>query len=448
MNAKFYTRRQFLKSSFFGGAGLLIASNMFARTCLAPNGKINLAIIGCGKMADGHIGGLIHSPLCKIIAVCDVDSARTEYQKRRIESEYKKRGDAAPDVKEYKDFRELLANPSVDAVLIATPDHWHAIPAICAVNAGKAVYCEKPLTFTVEEGRKLVNAAKRMGVPFQVGSQQRSSAEFKRAAQLARNKYLGEIKEVYVSVSAGNATPRNWKIEECPSTVDWDFWCGPAPYNPYSSQLLPKIDPKASKPHEAYGWNSWRHHLDYGNGSQADWGAHQFDIALWGLVLDGKGIKYIELTDKEDMPGEKHWRMYRYLTESGIPIYRGNHPAIPKRLHGGLTFVCEKGLISAARGHFWSDREALETAKLRDDDVSLISSEAHKENFLNAVLKGTPLAAPVEVGHSTGTLCIIGNIAYNLGRSLEWDWKSEKFVNDAEACKFLSRPNRGEWAAY
>ena len=244
-------------------------------------------------MSDGHIGGLIHSPLCKIVALCDVDSARTQYQKNRIESEYKARGVASPDIKVYKDFRELLANPEVDAVLIATPDHWHAIPAICAVNAGKAVYCEKPLTFTVEEGRKVVNAAKRMGVPFQVGSQQRSSAEFKRAAQLARNKYLGEIKEVYVGVGPGNATPRNWKIEECPSTVDWDFWCGPAPYNPYSSQLLPKIDPNARKPHEAYGWNSWRHHLDYGNGSQADWGAHQFDIALWGLGLDGKGIKYI-----------------------------------------------------------------------------------------------------------------------------------------------------------
>ena len=148
------------------------------------------------------------------------------------------------------------------------------------------------------------------------------------------------------------------------------------------------------------------------------------------------------------MPGAKHWRMYRYLTESGIPIYRGDHPAIPKKCNGGLTFVCEKDLISAARGSFWSDREALATAKLRDDDISLISSEAHKENFLNAVLKGTPVAAPVEVGHSTGTLCIIGNIAYNLGRNLEWDWKKEKFVNDPEACKFLSRPNRGEWAAY
>lgn len=443
---KTYSRRQFLKGSLMSGAGLVLASNMFARNCVSANGRVNLAVIGCGKMADGHIGGLIHNDQCRLVALCDVDSARMMYQKERIEKGYKQRGVAFSELKTYKDFRELLLNPEVDAVLIATPDHWHAIPAICAANAGKAVYCEKPLTFTIEEGRKVVNAVKRTGVVFQTGSQQRSTGFFRRAAELVRNKYLGEIKEVWVGVSPGNATPRDWKVEECPDTVDWDMWCGPSVLNPYSSELLPKFNP--AKPYD-HGWNSWRHHLDYGNGSQADWGAHQFDIAMWGLGMDGKGPKYIEVSDDEGkIPGATYWRQYKYVMENGIPMYKGDHPKIPIKCKGGLTFVCEGGLISASRDMFWSDNPIISSARLRDGDIALLTDENHKGNFLNACLKGVPTNAPVEVGHSSCSICVLGNIAHNLGRSLEWDWRKEKFVNDPEADKFLGRTNRGEWAIY
>jgi hypothetical protein len=443
---KSYSRRDFLKGAGLGGIGLFLAPNLFARNCLAPNSKINMAIIGCGKMAHGHISGLMHSDKCVITALCDVDSARYDYQKQRIGSEYKKRGVAAPDIKTYKDFRILLADPSIDAVYIVTPDHWHAIIAICAADAGKAVYCEKPLTFTIEEVRKVVEAAKRTGVVFQTGSQQRSSRSFKTAAQLVRNGYAGEIKEVWVGVSPGNATPRNFKEEQCPSTIDWEMWCGPSALNPYSSQLCAPFD--ASKPYD-HGWMGWRHHLDYGNGSQADWGAHQFDIAMWGLGLDGKGPKYIEVVDKEGgIPGASFWRQYKYVTESGIPLYKGDHPKIPSFCRGGLTFVGTEAIISASRDGFWSDKGYLEQAKLREGDVSLIDCESHRDNFMDAVLKGTELIAPAEVGHSSCTICLLGNIAHNLGRSLEWDWRKEKFVNDSEADKFIGRPNRGQWSIY
>ncbi len=440
-----YSRRSFIKSAGLGGLGFLLASNLFARNCLSANGKINLGIIGCGKMAHSHINGLISSNKCVITAVCDVDDARMLFQKQRIEKEYQKNGTSSPDIKMHKDFRVLLADPSIDAVYIVTPDHWHAIIAICAADAGKAVYCEKPLTFTIDEGRKLVNAAKRTGVPFQTGSQQRSSWTFKRAAQLVRNGYAGEIKEVWVGVSPGNATPRNWKAEEVPAGIDWEMWCGPSAYNPYSSQLLPKFNP--STPYD-HGWNSWRQHIDYGNGSQADWGAHQFDIAMWGLGLDGKGPKYIEVSDKNDMSGHKFWRQYKYVTESGIPLYKGDHPKTPGYIKGGLTFVGTEGIIAASRDGFWSDKAYFANAKLRDDDISLIDCESHRDNFFNAILKGEELIAPAEVGHSSCTICLLGNIAHNLGRSLEWDWRKEKFVNDAEADKFIARTNRGQWATY
>lgn len=440
-----YTRRGFLKTASLSGAGLLIASNLFARNCVSPNGRINLGVIGCGKMADGHIGGMIHNDKCRLVALCDVDSARMEYQKQRIENGYKSRNAAAEPLKMYKDFRELLADPSIDAVLIATPDHWHAIPAICAAEAGKAVYCEKPLTFTIEEGRKVVDAVHRTGAVFQVGSQQRSSPEFRRAVELVRNGYAGEIKEVWVGVGVGGPEPMNWKPEECPETIDWEMWCGPAPYNPYFSNLLPKFDP--AHPYD-HGWNAWRSHIDYGNGGQADWGAHQFDIAMWGLGLDGQGIKYVNVSDKGDMPGGKGWRQYKYVTESGIPLYKGLYPKCPKKIDGGLTFVGTEGVIAAARGHFYSSDPALATARLTDKDEFVLNSENHRDNFFDAVLKGTPLAAPVEVGHSTCALCILGNIANNLGRDLEWDWRAEKFVNDPEADRFLRRANRGQWAMY
>ncbi len=440
---KTYSRREFLKGAALGGAGILLASNLFARNCVSSNGRINLGVIGCGKMADGHIGGMIHNDQCRIVAVCDVDKARRDYQKSRIEDGYKKRGAAGPEVRTYGDFRELLADPSIDAVLIATPDHWHAIPAIAAANAGKAVYCEKPLTFTIEEGRRVVEAVKRTGVPFQVGSQQRCTPSFKRAAQLVRNGYAGEIKEVWVGVSPGNATPRNFKEEPLPEGIDWDMWCGPSALNPYSSQLLPKFNP--ARPYD-HGWNSWRHHLDYGNGSQADWGAHQFDIAMWGLGMDGKGPKYIEVSDKGDLPGHNYWRQYKYVMENGVPMYKGDHPKAPRYIGGGLTFVGTEAIIAASRDGFWSDKAHFASSRQQDGDIALLDAENHRDNFFSAVLNGTPLAAPVEVGHSSCSVCILGNIAHNLGRSLEWDWRKEKFVNDAEADRFLSRTERGQWA--
>ncbi len=446
-------RRQFIKGAMAAIAmPLIFKGSLFAKGNFAANSRCNLGVIGCGKMADGHINGLTSRKDVRITAICDVDDVRLRYWEKKISDNYAKRNQPADAPKAYKDFRQLLADPSIDAVYIVTPDHWHAIMCILAARAGKAIYCEKPMTFTIEEARKVTEAVQKAGVVFQVGSQQRSQEAFRHAAQLARNGYLGEIKEVWARLNYQMATTRNWNYEEVPAGVDWDMWCGPAPYNPYSNWLMPQINPQSENPFSEHGFPEWRTHIDYGNANQADFGAHHYDIGLWGLGLDGKGPKYVHVSDKGDIKGERFGqpgRQYFYETEAGVKIYKGSHPEDPKG--HAVVFVGTEGICSADRGgmeRFWANKNWLNDMKIGDSDENIYqrSIADHTANFFDAVFTGTSTIAPVEGGRSSAEISIMGNIAYKLGRSLEWDWKSGKFVNDDEANKLISRPNRGEWA--
>lgn len=221
--------------------------------------------------------------VCRLMAVCDVDTERTAWAKQKLENDYKNRGQSV-EVKTFRDFRELLADPSIDAVSIATPDHWHAIMSILAARAGKHVYCEKPLTFSIQEGEQVLKAVKAAGVVFQTGSQQRSETSFRNAVQLARTGMLGEIKAVFCAVPWRFPVFYNWPAEELPATMDWEMWVGPAPMRPYSRHLLHRSFPlMPCGGRFGYEWGAWRWHYDYGNGMQGDWGAHHSDIAQWGL---------------------------------------------------------------------------------------------------------------------------------------------------------------------
>lgn len=445
------SRRKFVKGAAAVAAmPLIFKGSLFAKNNSAPNSRLNVGIIGCGKMADGHIRGLTSLDYVRITAISDIDDTRLMFWENTISEAYKNRNVSAEKPKTYKDFRGMLADPSIDAVYIVTPDHWHAIISILAARAGKAIYCEKPMTFSIEEARRVTEAVKKSGVVFQVGSQQRSDEGFRRAAQLARNGYLGEVKEVWARLNYGLATTQNWAFEEVPPGVDWDMWCGPAPYNPYSNNLMPVINPKSDNPFSEHGFPAWRDHIDYGNSNQADFGAHHYDIGLWGLGLDGKGPKYVHVSDKGDIPGDRFGqkaRQYFYETEDGVKIYKGSQKDVPYDY--AVTFVGTEGIASADRGgKFWANKSWLNDMKIGDEDIVYYKSanNSHRDNFFDAVFNGSPVVAPVEGGRSSAEISIMGNIAYRLGRSLEWDWKSGKFVNDDAANRLISRPNRGEWA--
>ncbi len=449
MSQEKLSRRNFIKKA---GAAVALSSFFTARDMFAqgsPNSKINVGVIGLGKQVGGHIWGVVSDSRCNLSAICDVDDERLQYYKKRIEDKYAQNG-KSNTVKTYKDFRDLIADKSIDAVFIVTPDHWHTIMSVLAARAGKHVYCEKPLTFSVQEGRQIIDAVNANGVVFQTGSQQRSEAAFRNAVQLARTGMLGDIKCVYCNVPWRFPTVYNWPAEDLPKGIDWDMWIGPAPMRAYSDHLLARLR-KHPKGAYDYDWGEWRWHSDYGNGMQADWGAHHFDIAQWGLDMDGKGPKYIDVYEAKNPAFPNDTKSISYEYENGVKVYYGS-PSILQKMgfnkpSAMVTFIGSEGVSCASRGGvFWASKPSLMNAKLpRGKDAAYVSND-HRGNFIDGILYGRPVLCPAEVGVSSCNMCLVGNIAHKLGRRLEWDWKTCSFKNDSAANEYLWRKNRGEWA--
>ncbi|MDR2674959.1 MAG: Gfo/Idh/MocA family oxidoreductase [Opitutaceae bacterium] len=451
-----HSRRGFLKTAgLASAASLLLPRGLFGQTrATPPNSRINIGIIGLGKQVGGHLSTFANDERCRVTAICDVDDERLDYQKTRLMRMAAERGEKAA-VACHKDFRALLADPSIDAVVIVTPDHWHAIQAILAARAGKAIYCEKPMTFTIEEGRRVVEAVRAAGVVFQTGSQQRSDSGFRRAVQLARSGLLGEIKEVWCNFGRRYPVIHNWPAEEVPPGMDWEMWIGPAVMRPYTSHFLPRMMSGAPPRPYGYDWGEWRWHLEYGNGLQADWGAHHLDIALWGLGADGRGPRYVEVFPSQNPATPSDNRHISYTFAGGAKVVYGC-PDPVKRESGGATmvsFVGTEATASAARhGKFWVDKPSLRNVRFADGDrpggdaAPVQVSDDHRANFIDAVLTGRPTICPAEIGRSSCNMCLVGNIAHLLGRSLEWDWRTGTFVGDEVANQYLWRENRGEWA--
>jgi len=438
-------RRKFLKGMGAAVAvPLLMKGGLYAQN-KRPSNTLNIGVIGLGYMCNRHVGTLMVNPRCRIVALCDIDDTRLNFQKARVESHYKKEN-ISSDIKLYKDFRDVLANKDVDAVFIVTPDHWHAINCILAAKAGKHIFCEKPLTFSIEEGRKVEEAVKKAGIIFQLGSFQRSEEAFRKAAFIAKNGYIGEIKEFYGELNYKMPCIRNWAEEPIPPNMDWDMWCGPAPYNPYSNYMCPNIDPNAESPYDIYGgFPDWRSHRDYSNANQTDWGAHHYDIALWALGLDGKGIKRAVVSDRKDINGFSNWRQFYLETETGIKIYKGRLPEVG--LADGAIFVGTEGIVSANRGDkFYCSKPYLFDIKYDEEDVTYMRNTGHIENFLDGCFYGTKTIADVSAGRSSCEACLVGMISSQLGKTLEWDYVSGRFTNCEEANKFLGRKARGQWA--
>lgn len=423
------SRRQFLgrAAGAFGLPYIVSSSAMGADGAVAPSNRLTLGFIGMGKMMRGHLGGFLRRGRCQVLAVCDVEAIRLAREQRRVDEHYAKRdgkgtyrGCAA-----YWDFRALVARDDIDAVVIATPDHWHAITAIEAMKSGKDVYCEKPLTLTINEGKAMVRVARHYGRVFQTGSQQRSSWQFHRACELVRNGRIGKVHTVHVNVG-GPSRECLLPAQPVPEGLDWNFWLGPAPYRPYNSDIAPHVD--------FHGWPNFRSYRDYSGGSMTDWGAHHFDIAQWGLGMDGSGP--VEIAP----PDDKKVKRLTYKYANGVTMYHGGAQG-----RAGVEFIGPKGRVLVNRGYIETKPRKLLDEPIGPGEVHLYKSRNHQDDWLDAVVRRSRPICDVEVGHRSVSVCHLGNIAYWIKRPLKWDPVKERFIGDEEANRMLDRPKRSPW---
>jgi predicted dehydrogenase len=434
------TRRGFLKTS-------AMAAGSFSMPCIVPGSvygadispseKIVIGYWGTGSQGSGHVRAFTGKEDVQAVAVCDVNRSGTNYAGNRpagrepnvkaIEDMYaRQRGVATyTGVKGYNDFREFLQHKDLDAVVISLPDHWHALAAVAAAKAGLDMYAEKPLARTIYEAREMVKAVRRYGRVFQTGSQQRSDQRFRHACELARNGYIGELKEVYAKV-LGISVPCPFGGEPVPDGFDFEMWLGPAPAASYH----PK---RVSGNYDCFGsaWRSWR---EYSAGHITDWGAHHFDIAPWGMGMDGTGP--VEIT-----PGTGNSAdglTFRY--DNGVSLIKKQGPH-----RGDIQFIGTEGWVGVSRGGIWASSESLFSVKMKPNDTRLYESKDHRQDFLDCVRTRKRPICDVEIGCSSVTVCLLGEIVTRLNRPLKWDPQKWQFVNDPEADELIRRPMRSPW---
>jgi predicted dehydrogenase len=429
MNEKKLGRREFLKKAagIAGGAAAfpyVVPSSVLGQAdTIAPSNRITLGFIGMGKQSQHLIRSFLNSPGIQTLAVCDVDKLKLKRAQDTVQEHYSKPNSAPyKGCAAYGDFRELLARDDIDAVVIATPDHWHSIIVIQAAQAGKDIYCEKPLAQTIAEARAMVNAVRRYGRIFQTGSMQRSDDKFRFACELVRNGYIGEVKTVTVGIG-GPPEDKPLPAEPVPDYLDWDMWVGPAPWRPYNNDLSPHIS--------FDGFPNWRYHSDFGGGGMTDWGAHHFDIAQWGLGMDETGPVAII------PPDDKDYKVLTYKYANGVIMTRDNA--------NGILFTGTKGRVEVNRGYLKTWPETLQSQQIKPEEIRLYDSKNHYTDWLDAIRKRTKPICDIETGCRSVTVCHLGNIAYRLGRPLKWDPQREVFVNDSNANRLLSRAMRSPW---
>ena len=423
-----FTRRHFLgglaASSFTMPA--IVPSSVFGRDDkAAPSERITVGFIGCGNMAnDYHLHELLRFGDVQALAVCEVDRTRREHAKKRVEKAYE--GKTPFHVcAAYSDFRDLVGRKDIDAVCIATPEHWHVIPAIEAMKAGKDVYCEKPLTLTLAEGKRIVEVARKYKRVFQTGSQQRSNVfgPFREAAELIRSGRLGKIQTVTVGVGG----PSKWcdlPAEETEPGLDWDLWLSPAPLRPYNSILSPR------GVHDFFP--RWRNYRKYAGGGHADMGAHHYDIAQWCLGMDDSGP--VEILPPLVPEGSSR-------RDLSLCQRRGHGPRRPQRLH-----------LHRHRRHAAHRPRPPQHRPGRHRQGSLGRERRPPREITGppsqlARLHPLPQAplADVDIGARSVAITILGNLAYWNGRHLRWDPAKWEFVDDPEANRWLDRERRDLW---
>jgi predicted dehydrogenase len=453
------SRRRFLKSSAAViGFPAIVPASVFGQS--APSNLIQVAQIGCGRIARvSEFPGVFRwSDKARFVAVSDLDKVRIQDAKQLVEGFYaKKHGSGqSADVKSFEDYHELLADKSIDAVCISTPDHWHAQPAMEAALAGKDIYLQKPASLTIKEGRQMADCIKQTGRILQVGSQQRSDAHFRLASELVRNGRIGKIKEIYIGLPedpAGNDEPEM----PVPANLNYDAWLGSTPMVYYTENRVHPQSPDIRKRYDRPGWLRCE---QFGAGMITGWGAHHIDIAHWAMGTEDTAP--VEVIADARFPAKGLWDVHgpyhvRARYANGAMMF------ISDKFPNGIRFIGEDGWIWVTRGMWRPDEVAagkrsraldasdpkMLLAGFKPNEVRLHESPSnnHHLDWLESIRSRKQPAAPAEAGHRACTACLVSHAAMRLGRTLKFDPVKEQFVNDDEANKMLARPQRAPYGS-
>lgn len=445
-------RRNFIRKAVAASAGAIIIptivpSSVFGKN--APGNRINVGQIGCGRIAREHdMPGVWQYDHVQMVAVSDVDSTRMKDAKKLVEKYYNEKtgSSSAVDVKMYDDYRNMLLDKDIDAVVISTPDHWHAQPAIEAALAGKHIYLQKPTSLTIEEGRLLSDMVHRQGVILQVGTQQRSSSQFRRAAELVRNGRIGKVHTVKIGLPGDPAGPLFPEMP-VPSNLNFDMWLGSTPVIAYTENLV--------HPQGDYSRPGWLRHENYGAGMITGWGQHHYDSAAWGMDTEYTGPVSVEAV--AEFPKSGSWNvhgdfMVKQEYANGITVYTsGGFP-------NGIRYEGTDGWIFVTRGAYRAtpsdpipegstkaldaSSEDILRSQIGENEIHLYVSEEQHGNWLDCIRTGKEPISPVEIGHRVCSVCLISHIAMKIPGVLNWDPVKERFVNNDLANSMLSRPQR------
>jgi predicted dehydrogenase len=434
-------------SALIGGFPSIVPASV--RGPASPANRVNIGAIGNGRISRGHdLPGIWKHAAARIMAVCDLDAHRVAEARVLVNKHYSDTtGKSYDGVATYDDYRELLANTDVDAVVISTPDHWHAKIAIDAVRAGKDVYLQKPASLTIAEGRALSDAVHRSGRIFQIGSQQRSSPQFRYAAELVRNGRIGTLQTVEVGLP-GDPAGEEEPVMPVPKGFNYDMWLGSTTVVPYTEKRV--------HPQSGYDRPGWLRCEQFGAGMITGWGAHHLDSAHWGMNAEYTGP--VEVWGTAEFPKSGLWDVHGpFKTEA---LYAdGVHMIVSGEFPNGIKFIGTDGWIFVSRGNE-TVTASDPVAKLQDsralaacdpkiiksvigpDEIHLYDSKDHHGNWIDCIRSRQQTIAPVEVAHRACSACLIHHMAMKLRRKLSWDPLEERFRNDDEANAMLSRPQR------
>jgi myo-inositol 2-dehydrogenase/D-chiro-inositol 1-dehydrogenase len=451
------SRRQFGKTSIAAASGILsfpmvLASTLFGKN--APSKKIQIAQIGCGRIAhEMDMPGILKHDIARIVAVCDVDSKRMAHGKKFVEDHYAKRkgSETAVAVKTYADFREVIKDPSIDAVATSTPDHWHSEIVVAAALAGKDVYVQKPLSMTIAEGRVVSDTVRAKNRIFQIGSQQRSDSpwpQFRRAVELVRNGRLGKLHTVKIGLPT-DPSGKDEPETPVPSNLNYEMWQGWTSLAPYTEKRV--------HPQKDFGRPGWLRIDPYCLGMITAWGSHHVDIAHWGMDTELTGP--IEIEGKAEFPKFGLWNVHgAYHVEAkyanGVTVIIDNKFPNGVRFEGadGWLFVSRGGGRATASDPANTEGQAIAASspkilesKIGSNEIHLHSSTDHHLDWLTSIQTRKPAATNGEIAHRSTSACILAWTAMKLGRQLRWNPEKETFLNDDEANNMRSRPQRSPY---
>jgi predicted dehydrogenase len=424
-------RRSFLRKSLATGTAVLAAPYFVPASALGragkvpPSDRITIGFIGTGSHGIGwNLRAYLEQPDAQVVAVCDVDSNHMNEAKQKVDANY-----GNTDCATTKDFRDILAREDIDAVMISTPDHWHVLISVMAMKAGKDVQCEKP-TLTIDEGKILVRTTRDLQRVFQTSTEDRSLPMYHRMAELVRNGRIGKLERIEVILPKQPVRPGDPSPQPVPPELDWDMWLGPAPEAPYTPDGV----------HFNFRW-IW----NYSGGIICDWGTHLFDTAQWGNDSERSGPVEIAGTGT-------FWEGGLYDTVKDYDVtYRYANGVIMTCRPGdpSIKFIGTDGWIGNRgwRGRLEASSQQILDSVIGPDEIHLYTNPAGEHrNFLDCAKSRQDPYFPVDIGHRVSTVCHLANIAIKLGRPVNWDPQAERFENDDEANRMLSRPMRSPWS--